>query len=159
LLTANQNPEQLARDAINKLLSASGRLVQSKKQINLQAAKGVAVREYQTEVGPAFSILFINKELFTLIEDTPDDEGVRLAMHEGQMEEYNKAVAESPDKSFQGRIFKKQAGTTRYTTEQVQWLRMIKDCGSQLVSCRPGRFRTRPFQQARRSRKNVAVIR
>jgi type I restriction enzyme R subunit len=31
------------------------------------------------------------------------------------------------DKNFQDWIFKKQAGTTKYTTEQVQWLRMIKD--------------------------------
>ncbi len=31
------------------------------------------------------------------------------------------------DKNFQDWIFKKQAGPTKYTTEQVQWLRMIKD--------------------------------
>ena len=31
------------------------------------------------------------------------------------------------DKNFPDWIFKKQAGTTKYTTEQVQWLRMIKD--------------------------------
>ncbi len=31
------------------------------------------------------------------------------------------------DKNFQDWIFKKQAGTLKYTEEQVQWLRMIKD--------------------------------
>jgi type I restriction enzyme R subunit len=31
------------------------------------------------------------------------------------------------DKNFQEWIFKKQAGTLKYTEEQVQWLRMIKD--------------------------------
>ena len=51
--TANQNPEQLVRDNIDKMLLASGWQVQSKKQINLTAGVGVAVREYQTNVGPA----------------------------------------------------------------------------------------------------------
>jgi type I restriction enzyme R subunit len=36
---------------------------------------------------------------------------------------FNKTV----DKNFQEWIFKKQAGTLKYTEEQVQWLRMIKD--------------------------------
>lgn len=36
---------------------------------------------------------------------------------------YNKAV----DKRFQEWVFKKQAGTLKYTEEQMTWLRMIKD--------------------------------
>jgi type I restriction enzyme R subunit len=31
------------------------------------------------------------------------------------------------NKNFPDRIFKKQPGRRKYTTEQVQWLRMIKD--------------------------------
>jgi type I restriction enzyme R subunit len=49
----NQNPEQLARDKIDAQLNAAGRVVQHKKQINLRAAKGVAVCEYQTNIVPA----------------------------------------------------------------------------------------------------------
>jgi type I restriction enzyme R subunit len=51
---SNQTPEQLVRDQIDKMLLASGWQVQSKKQINLTAGVGVGVREYQTDIGPAF---------------------------------------------------------------------------------------------------------
>ncbi len=40
-----------------------------------------------------------------------------------QLTAFDKTV----DKNFQDWIFKKQAGTLKYTEEQVQWLRMIKD--------------------------------
>jgi len=39
LISANQNPEQLARDKIDKLLLASGWLIQNKSSVNLSAAK------------------------------------------------------------------------------------------------------------------------
>jgi type I restriction enzyme R subunit len=48
----NQNPEQIARDTIDKHLRACGWVIQSKSQINLGASQGVAVREYQTDIGP-----------------------------------------------------------------------------------------------------------
>ena len=48
----NQTPEQLARDNIDKQLLACGWVIQPKNQINLSAGFGVAVREYQTDVGP-----------------------------------------------------------------------------------------------------------
>jgi type I restriction enzyme R subunit len=59
-LIANQIPEQLARDRIDAMLIESGWLVQSKKQINLTAGLGVAVREYYTDIGPADYIFFVN---------------------------------------------------------------------------------------------------
>lgn len=52
-ITINQNPEQLARDKIDTMLCDAGWVVQSKKHVNLAAGKGVAVREYQTDAGPA----------------------------------------------------------------------------------------------------------
>ena len=51
-LMPNQNPEQIARDKIDKLLIECGWIVQSKKDVNLNAGLSVAVREYQTDVGP-----------------------------------------------------------------------------------------------------------
>lgn len=48
MLTANQNPERLAGDKIDKLLHDSDWLIQKKSAINLAAGVGVAVREYQT---------------------------------------------------------------------------------------------------------------
>ncbi len=53
MVTANQNPEQLARDNIDRLLLMSGWLIQNKSSINLSAAKGIAIRKYQTDVGAA----------------------------------------------------------------------------------------------------------
>jgi type I restriction enzyme R subunit len=58
----NQNPEQLARDKIDKMLFASGWIVQPKDKINLNAGLGIAVTEYQTEVGPADYVLFVDKK-------------------------------------------------------------------------------------------------
>ena len=53
----NQNPEQKARDNIDRQLAACGWNLQNKQQINLFAGCGIAVREYQTSVGPADYIL------------------------------------------------------------------------------------------------------
>lgn len=87
----NQNPEQLVRDQIDKMLITSGWLVQSKKQINLAAAVGVAVREFQTGVGPADYILFVNKKPVGVIEAKREEEGIHLTVHEDQTEGYAKA--------------------------------------------------------------------
>ena len=74
----NQNPEQLARDEIDKQLIACGWIVQPKKSINLNAGLGIAVREYQTDIGPADYVLFIDKKSVGIIEAKPAEEGVRL---------------------------------------------------------------------------------
>ncbi len=58
----NQNPEQLARDRIDRQLTACGWMVQNKKAINLHASPGVAVREYGTDIGPADYVLFVDKK-------------------------------------------------------------------------------------------------
>ena len=58
----NQTPEQIARDEIDTQLENAGWHVQSKNQIDLSSTKGVAVREYQTDVGPAVYVLFVNKK-------------------------------------------------------------------------------------------------
>jgi type I restriction enzyme, R subunit len=82
MLTANQNPEQLARAHIDAMLIVCGWVVQSKSQLNLQTSKGVAVREYMTSVGPADYVLFVDKIPVGLIQAKREDEGVRLTMHE-----------------------------------------------------------------------------
>ena len=89
--TANQNPEQQARDHIDGLLIQSGWLIQNRSSINLAAAKGIAIREYQTDVGPADYILFINRKPVGLIEAKREEEGVRLTMHEDQAQGYANA--------------------------------------------------------------------
>ena len=49
----SQNPEQIARDKIDSDLIQCGWVTQNKNQINHKAATGAAVREYQTDIGPA----------------------------------------------------------------------------------------------------------
>jgi hypothetical protein len=51
MLTANQNPEQLAPDKVDHLALLQGSwLIQNKSSINLAAGVGVAIREYETNV-------------------------------------------------------------------------------------------------------------
>ena len=68
LKNLNQTPEQLARDKIDAMLIASGWIIQSKNEINLAAGLGVAVREYQTDVGPADYVLFVDRKPVGVIE-------------------------------------------------------------------------------------------
>lgn len=88
MITANQNPEQLVRDKIDKMLLASGWQIQSKNQVNLTASTGVAIREYQTNIGPGDYILFVNKKPVGIIEATREEEAERLTMHEEQSVDY-----------------------------------------------------------------------
>lgn len=58
----NQNPEQIARDHIDKLLLECGWHIQDRAKINLNSGLGIAVREYLTDVGPADYVLFVDKK-------------------------------------------------------------------------------------------------
>ena len=84
----NQNPEQLARNEIDEQILACGWIVQNKKAINLQAGIGVAVREYQTNVGLADYVLFVDKKPVGIIEAKRAEEGVHLTVHEDQSKDY-----------------------------------------------------------------------
>lgn len=87
-MTENQNPEQKARDTIDALLKQAGWVVQSAKKIDLSAGLGQAVREYQTDVGPADYVLFVDKKAVGVIEAKREEEGQRLTTHEPQTEGY-----------------------------------------------------------------------
>ena len=80
-MTENQNPEQKARDNIDALLRQAGWVVQSAKKIDLNAGLGIAVREYQTDVGPADYVLFVDKKAVGVIEAKREEEGQRLTAH------------------------------------------------------------------------------
>jgi len=84
----NQNPEQLARDRIDAELIRCSWVIQNKAQINLNAGLGVAIREYQTNVGPADYVLFVDKKPVAIIEAKREEEGHRLSIHEDQTEGY-----------------------------------------------------------------------
>lgn len=84
----NQNPEQIARDHIDKQLLACGWIIQDKKKINLAAGLGIAIREYQTDIGPADYVLFVDKKAVGIIEAKREEEGIRLTSVEDQSLQY-----------------------------------------------------------------------
>ena len=87
----NQNPEQIARDRIDEMLRQAGWIVQSKKEADLYAGAGVAIREYQTDVGPADYLLFVNQKPVGIIEAKRGEEGHRLTVVEDQSKGYAEA--------------------------------------------------------------------
>ncbi len=84
----NQTPEQLARDNIDNLLKQSGWVIQSKNNINLNDGLGQAIREYQTDVGYADYILFVNKIAVGVIEAKKEGDGYKLTVVEEQTKGY-----------------------------------------------------------------------
>ena len=85
----NQNPEQIARDNIDKQLLDCGWLIQDKLKINLGAGQGIAVREYQTDVGPADYALFVDKKPVGVIEAKKKEDGFKLVTEvENQSADY-----------------------------------------------------------------------
>ncbi|UWR12446.1 DEAD/DEAH box helicase family protein [Sulfitobacter mediterraneus] len=82
--TPNQNPEQIARDKIDAQLRASGWTVQNKSELDPAAAQGVAVREYQTDVGPADYVLFVDGQAAGVLEAKPESWGQNLTTVEEQ---------------------------------------------------------------------------
>jgi type I restriction enzyme R subunit len=111
----NQNPEQLARDEIDKQLLACGWIIQDKKSINLAAGIGIAIREYQTDAGPADYILFVNKKPVGLIEAKREEEGVRLTMVEDQSIEYATAKLKYINNDPLPFVYESTGEVTRFT--------------------------------------------
>ena len=72
-MVPNQNPEQIARDNIDDMLKASGWSVQDNKKIDFTQGQGQAVREYQTDIGPADYVLFVDKKPVGVIEAKKED--------------------------------------------------------------------------------------
>lgn len=87
----NKNPEQIARDVIDALLTSAGWVIQSNKAIDLGAGLGVAVREYQTEVGPADYALFVDGKAVGVLEAKPETWGQRITTVEEQSGGYASA--------------------------------------------------------------------
>lgn len=88
VMAANQTPEQQARDHIDTMLVAAGWVVQTQKQLNLQASLGVAVTEVQTDAGIADYVLFVRGKPVGIIEAKREEEGQRLTQVEEQSASY-----------------------------------------------------------------------
>lgn len=111
----NQNPEQIARDRIDQMLIAADWVVQSKKTRDLSAGKGVAIREYQTDIGPADYVLFVDRKPVGIIEAKREDEGHRLTVVEEQSSEYAKAKLKYLDNDPLPFVYESTGLITRFT--------------------------------------------
>ena len=87
----NQTPEQAARDRIDGRLRAAGWHVQDKNTLDFNAGPGIAVREYQTDIGPADYVLFADRRAVGIVEAKPDNWGAKLTTVEEQSEGYANA--------------------------------------------------------------------
>lgn len=91
MATENKNPEQFARDAIDARLAASGWVVQPRTAIDHGAGQGLAVKEYQTSVGPADYLLFTERRALGVVEAKPDSWGSKITTVETQSAGYASA--------------------------------------------------------------------
>ena len=88
----NQDPEDTARDRIDDRLREVGWNVQNKDALDFNVGMGIAVREYQTDIGPADYILFTDRQAVGVIEAKPDSWGAKLTTVEEQSEGYANAT-------------------------------------------------------------------
>jgi type I restriction enzyme R subunit len=106
-------PEQLARQQIDQKLALAGWALQDLKQLDLGAARGLAVREFPTDTGPADYVLFVDRAAVGVIEAKRDEAGERLTVAERQ--------------------------TTRYATANLRWrqgnqaLRFLFEATGQII--------------------------
>lgn len=84
----NHTPKQKARNDIDRKLNASGWIVQEKSKIDWSASRGISVKEYLTDVGPADYVLFVDKKPAGIIEAKKGEEGHRLTVVEEQSSGY-----------------------------------------------------------------------
>lgn len=84
----NQNPEQIARDAIDAQLRAAGWVVQNKSEIDFHEGAGQAVREYSTDTGPADYVLFVDGKPLGVIEAKKETLGHSITTVEDETSEY-----------------------------------------------------------------------
>lgn len=111
----NQNPEQIARDNIDKQLVACGWVIQDKKKFNLAAGLGVAIREYQTDIGPADYVLFVDKKPIGIIEAKREEEGLRLTTVEEQSSQYANAKLRLLNNDPLSFVYESTGEVTRFT--------------------------------------------
>lgn len=122
----NQNPEQIARDVIDDLLQQAGWVIQSKAKIDFSAGLGIAVREYQTDAGPADYVLFINRKPVGIIEAKREEEGVNLTMVEEQSVRYANAKLKYLNNEPLTYVYETTGTVTRFTIIAILNLEAVR---------------------------------
>ena len=112
----NQDPEQIARDSIDKQLLACGWIIQDKDKINLNAGAGIVVRYYLTQDGKETDyVIFLDKKPVGVIEAKREEEAVRLTVHETQSEEYAKSKLKYLNNDPLPFVYESTGDVTRFT--------------------------------------------
>ena len=112
----NQDPEQRARDNIDKQLNACGWVIQDKKQMNLNAALGVAVRKYNTQDGKELDYaLFVEGKPIGVIEAKAEDKGFQLIQAEIQSKDYANSKLKHLNNEPLPFVFESTGALTRFT--------------------------------------------
>ena len=70
------------------MLEQAGWKVQPRKKIDFNAGPCIAVREYETDVGPADYVLFVNKPAVGVIEAKPEYWGQKITTVEERSQSY-----------------------------------------------------------------------
>lgn len=109
-------PEQKAREMIDKKLAQSGWIVQDRKQLNLTAGLGVAVREFPTSTGPVDYALFVEGIPVGIVEAKKDAAGENITVVEDQSSRYAHSTLKWVSVEYQIRFTYEATGKlTRFT--------------------------------------------
>jgi type I restriction enzyme, R subunit len=112
----NQDPEQRARDNIDKQLNVCGWVIQDKKQMNINAALGVAVRKYNTQDGKELDYaLFVEGKPVGVIEAKAEDKGYQLIQAETQSKDYADSKLKHLNNEPLPFVFESTGTLTRFT--------------------------------------------
>lgn len=114
----NQNPEQFARDNIDKLLRNAGWAIQSAKKINWNESLGIAIKEYQTDVGPADYVLFVDRKPVGIVEAKKEEVGQNLSTVEEQSSGYANAKLKYLNNDPLRFVYESTGALTRFTDYQ-----------------------------------------
>ncbi len=87
----NQTPEQKAREKIDRMLAQAGWSVQDRARIDFSRSRGIAVREYPTDTGPADYVLLVDRRPVGVIEAKRPEMGHKL--HEVELQSQGYATA------------------------------------------------------------------
>jgi len=112
----NQDPEQRARDNIDKQLIECGWIIQDKKQINLHAGLGVAVRKYNTQDGKELDYaLFVDGKPAGVVEAKAEDKVLQLTQVEEQAKGYADGKLKYLDNDPLPFVYESTGELTRFT--------------------------------------------
>lgn len=111
----NLTPEQQAREKIDKALVKAGWIVQNFEKADFGAGKGIAIREYPTDSGPADYVLFVERTPIGVIEAKREEEAQNITKVEEQSIRYATGELKFVGKKEIPFIYESTGEITRFT--------------------------------------------